>query len=81
MLKRSPGPKVRGMPSSTIGLPEGSFLVDFVTEYSYPSRKIEQKGGFVLWKEEGTLDGTLQGIPRLGLKPPGSSRHSGSNNH
>ena len=60
MLKRSPGPKVRGMPSSTIGLPEGSFLVDFVTEYSYPSRKIEQKGGFVLWKEEGTLDGTLQ---------------------
>ena len=49
MLKRSPGPKVRGMPSSTIGLPEGSFLVDIVTEYSYPSRK-----------EEGTLDGTLQ---------------------
>ena len=60
MLKRSPGPKVRGMPSSTIGLPEGSFLVDFVTEYSYPSRKIEQKGGFVLWKEEGILNGTLQ---------------------
>ena len=49
MLKRSPGPKVRGMPNSTIGLPEGSFLVDIVTEYSYPSRK-----------EEGTLDGTLQ---------------------
>ena len=49
MLKRSPGPKVRGMPSSTIGLPEGSFLVDIVTECSYPSRK-----------EEGTLDGTLQ---------------------
>ena len=43
MLKRSPGPKVRGMPSSTIGLPQGSSLVDFVTEYSYPSRKIEQK--------------------------------------
>ena len=60
MLKRSPGPQVRGMPSSTVGLPEGSFLVDFVTEYSYPSRKIELKGGFVLWKEEGTLDGTLQ---------------------
>ena len=49
MLKRSPGPKVRGMPSSTIGLPEGSFLVDIVTECSYPSKK-----------EEGTLDGTLQ---------------------
>ena len=49
MLKRSPGPKVRGMPSSTIGLPEGSFLVDIVTECSYPSSK-----------EEGTLDGTLQ---------------------
>ena len=49
MLKRSPGPKVCGMPSSTIGLPEGSFLVDIVTECSYPSRK-----------EEGTLDGTLQ---------------------
>ena len=44
----APGPKVRGMPSSTIGLPEGFFLVDFVTEYSYPSRKIELKGGFVL---------------------------------
>ena len=49
MLKRSPGPKVRGMPSSTIGLPERSFLVDIVTECSHPSRK-----------EEGTLDGTLQ---------------------
>ena len=49
MLKRSPGPKVRGTPSSTIELPEGSFLVDIVTERSYPSRK-----------EEGTLDGTLQ---------------------
>ena len=47
MLKRSPGPKVRGMPSS-IGLPKGSFLVDIVTERSYPSRK------------EGSLDGTLQ---------------------
>ena len=55
MLKRSPGPLVRG----TIGLPERSFLVDFVTEYSFPSRKIEQKGGFVLWKEEGTLNGTF----------------------
>ena len=43
MLKRSPGPKVRGMPSSTIGLPEGSFLVDIVTEYSYPSRKEEKE--------------------------------------
>ena len=31
MLKRSPGPKVRGVPSSTLGLPEGSFLIDFVT--------------------------------------------------
>ena len=31
MLKRSPGPEVRGMPSSTIGLPEGSFLAGFVT--------------------------------------------------
>ena len=50
MLKRSPGPKVRGVPSSTIGLPEGSFLIDFATEYSYyPSRKMEPKGGFVLW--------------------------------
>ena len=49
MLKRSPGPKVRGMPSSTIGLLEGSFLVDIVTDCSYPSKK-----------KEGTLDGTLQ---------------------
>ena len=48
MLKRPPGPKVRGVPSSTIELPEGSFLIDFVTEYSYPSRKMELKGGFVL---------------------------------
>ena len=48
-----------GCPAPPLGS-EGSFLVDFVTEYSYPSRKIEQKGGFVLWKEEGTLDGTLQ---------------------
>ena len=31
MLKRSPGPKVRGMPSSTIGLSEGSFLAGLVT--------------------------------------------------
>ena len=49
MLKRPPHPEVRGTPSSTIGLPEGSFLVDIVTECRYPSRK-----------EEGTLDGTLQ---------------------
>jgi len=49
MLEWSPGPKVRGMPSPTIGLPEGSFLVDIVTGCSYPSRK-----------EEGTLDGTFQ---------------------
>ena len=48
MLKRPPGPKVRGVPSSTIELPEGSFLIDFVTEYSYPSRKMELKEGFVL---------------------------------
>ena len=60
MLKRSPGPKVSGMPSSTIGLPEGSFLAGLVTEYSYPSRKIDLTRGFVLWKEEGTLDGTPQ---------------------
>ena len=40
--------KVRGVPSSTIELPEGSFLIDFVTEYSYPSRKMELKEGFVL---------------------------------
>ena len=48
MLKRSPGPEVRGVPSSTIGLPEGSFLTDFVTEDSYPSRKMEPRGGVVL---------------------------------
>ena len=48
MLKRPPGPKVREVPSSTIELPEGSFLIDFVTEYSYPSRQMELKEGFVL---------------------------------
>ena len=31
------------MPSSTIGLPEGSFLAVLVTEYSYPSKKIGLK--------------------------------------
>ena len=64
MLKRSPGPKVRGTPSSTIGLPERSFLVDIVTECSYPSRRNDRRDS--------------SGILRLGLKPPGSSCHSGS---
>ena len=35
--KRSPGSKVSGMPSSTIGLSEGSFLTGLVAAYSYPS--------------------------------------------
>ena len=60
MLKRSPGSKVSGMPSSTIGLPEGSFLAGLVTAYSYLSRKIDLTRGFVLCEEEGTLDGTPQ---------------------
>ena len=60
MLKRSPGSKVSGMPSSTIGLPERSFLTGLVAAYSYPSRKIDLKRGFVLCEEEGTLDGTPQ---------------------
>ena len=64
-LKRSPGPKVRGMPSSTIGLPEGSFLVGLVTACSYPSRKIDLTRGFVLCEEEGTLDGTSQEVRGL----------------
>ena len=57
MLKRSPGPKVRGVPSSTIGLPEGSFLINFVTEYSYPSRKMELKGGLCYEKKKEHLTG------------------------
>ena len=76
MLKRSPGSKVSGMPSSTIGLPEGSFLAGLVAAYSYPSRKIDLTRGVVLCEEEGTLDGT----PMFGLKPLGSSSHPGSNN-
>ena len=60
MLKRSPGSKVSGMPSSTIGLPEGSFLAGLVAEYSYPSRKIALTRSFVLCEEERTLDGTPQ---------------------
>ena len=58
MLKRSPGSKVSGMPSSTIGLPEGSFLAGLVAAYSYPSRKIDLTRGVVLCEEVGTLGGT-----------------------
>ena len=60
MLKRSPGSKVSGMPSSTIGLPEGSFLAGLIAAYSYPSRKIDLTRGLVLCEEERTLDGTPQ---------------------
>ena len=60
MLKRSPGSKVSGLPSSTIGLPEGSFLAGLIAAYSYPSRKIDLTRGLVLCEEERTLDGTPQ---------------------
>ena len=36
MLKRSPGSKISGLPSSTIALPEGSFLAGLVVGYSAP---------------------------------------------
>ena len=48
-----------GCPAPPLGCLRDHFLVDIVTEYSLPLQ-VEQKGGFVLWKEEGTLDGTLQ---------------------
>ena len=80
MLKRSPGSKISGMSSSTIRLPEGSFLTGLVAAYSYLSRKIDLTRGFMLCEEEGTLDGTPKN-PMLGLKPLGSSRHSGSKYH
>ena len=37
MLKRSPGSKISGLPSSTIALPEGSFIAGLVAAYSDPS--------------------------------------------
>ena len=59
MLKRSPGSKISGLPSSTIALPEGSFLAGLdrgtVTLHGYGSGKM-----FVLSGEETALDGTPQ---------------------
>ena len=71
MLKRSPGPKVRGVPSSTIGLPEGSFLLDYVTGYSYPSRIMELKGGSVLYEKMEHLTGPVKNgdaFERMGIR-------------
>ena len=65
ILKRSPGPKVSGLPSSTIGLPEGYFLAGLVTAHSYPSRKIDLTRGCVLCEEEGATDGTFQEVRGL----------------
>ena len=51
---------LRARCSSTIGLPEGSFLAGLIAAYSYPSRKIDLTRGLVLCEEARTLDGTPQ---------------------
>ena len=62
MLKRSPGSKISGLPSSTIALPEGSFLAGLVTLHDYGSGKM-----FVLSGEERALDRTPPGTGRCCL--------------
>ena len=51
MLKRSPARRSKGCLAPPSSCLRALFLIDLVTECSCPSRKMEPKGGFVIWEE------------------------------